>query len=238
MSVKYTIEGGEAGKRRLDVLAKVHGPHTVALLDRVGVAEGARCLDLGCGGGHVSRELARRVGRQGSVVAMDLDANLIELARADTARAGITNIEFRCGDATQLEESPYDVAFARFLSRTLGIPPGRRAAMAAALEPGGVVVVEDTDFTGCFCHPPCRAFDRYVELYRETVRRRGGNADLGPMLPSLLHGAGLKHVDVPAHQSCGLNGEAKLLAPLTLERIADSVVGEGVAGAEEGASLL
>ena len=95
------------------------------------------------------------------------------------------------------------------------------------------MVVEDTQFSGCFCHPPCRAFERYVELYRETVRRRGGNADLGPTLPSLLHGAGLEHIGVAVHQECGLDGEAKLLSPLTLERIADSIVGEGVATAEE-----
>jgi len=74
-----------------------------ALFDKVGISKGARCLDVGCCGGHVSRELARRVGARGSVVAIDLDATVLDLARADAAAAGITNVEFRCGDATQLD---------------------------------------------------------------------------------------------------------------------------------------
>jgi ubiquinone/menaquinone biosynthesis C-methylase UbiE len=65
-----------------------------ALFDRVGIREGARCVDVGCGGGHVSRELARRVGASGSVVGIDLDAALLELASAHVSAAGITNIEF------------------------------------------------------------------------------------------------------------------------------------------------
>jgi hypothetical protein len=93
------------------------------------------------------------------------------------------------------------------------------------------VIVEDIDFAGCFCYPPCSAHDRYVELYRETVRRRGGNADLGPALPACLRRATLEDVGVAVSQACALPGDAKLIPPLTLERIADAVVGEGVATA-------
>jgi cyclopropane fatty-acyl-phospholipid synthase-like methyltransferase len=63
----YAIAGGLAGKERLDVLQRVHGPFTRALLDSTGIKQGARCLDAGCGGGHVSRDLAARVGKTGSV---------------------------------------------------------------------------------------------------------------------------------------------------------------------------
>jgi hypothetical protein len=101
------------------------------------------------------------------------------------------------------------------------------------VKPGGVVIVEDIDMAGCLYYPPCRAHDLYVELYRETVRRRGGNADLGPRLPSLLQGAGLEAIGVTISQDCGLEGDAKLIPPLTLARIKDAVVGEGVATAQE-----
>lgn len=58
------------------------------------------------------------------------------------------------------------------------------------------------------------------------------------MLPSLLNGAGLEHVDVAARQVCRLEGEGKRLGPLTLERIVDSVVSEGMATTEEVAELV
>ena len=96
------------------MLQRVHGPFTSALLDSAGIKQGARCLDAGCGGGHVSRDLAARVGKTGSVVGSDLDEVVLELARSDVAGAGITNVEFRTGDATDLDVSGFDVLVARF----------------------------------------------------------------------------------------------------------------------------
>jgi SAM-dependent methyltransferase len=173
------------------------------------------------------------VGVEGSVVGIDLDPVVLDLAGAEVSALGIANVEFRCGDGEQLDGSTYDLAYARFLLSHVGKPAEVVAAMAAALEPGGVMIVEDIDFAGCICQPPCRSHDFYVEVYRETVRRRGGNADLGPMLPSLLRGAGLERVGVAVSQACGLKGEAKLLPTLSLALIVDAVVSEGVATALE-----
>jgi 2-polyprenyl-3-methyl-5-hydroxy-6-metoxy-1,4-benzoquinol methylase len=78
----YTIERGLGVRERMDLLASVFEPSTLALLDVIGVAPGARCIDFGCGGGHVALELARRVGDGGHVVGVDLDTELLEVARA------------------------------------------------------------------------------------------------------------------------------------------------------------
>jgi 2-polyprenyl-3-methyl-5-hydroxy-6-metoxy-1,4-benzoquinol methylase len=56
----YVIRGGVEGRERLRVLARVMWPTTEALLARVGTPRDARCLDIGCGGGDVTVELARR----------------------------------------------------------------------------------------------------------------------------------------------------------------------------------
>jgi SAM-dependent methyltransferase len=233
MCAQYIIAGGVAGKERLDLLARVCEPGTNALLDYVGIGAGARCLDVGCGGGHVSRELAKRAGITGSVVAIDLDETVLGLARADVMAAGLTNVVFRCGDVTDLDESGYDIVFARYLLSHVADPVLVVERMVRALKPGGTAIVEDTDFSGCLCRPPSTAYDRYVALYRETVCRRGGNADLGPRLPTLLAEAGLQQIGTSVFQACGLDGEVKLIPPLTLERIADAVVAEGVATADD-----
>jgi SAM-dependent methyltransferase len=233
MAAKYTIDGGRAGKARLDVLARVCAPGTMALLDRVGIPAGATCLDLGCGGGHVARELAVRVGPLGRVIGVDFDATVIELARRDTAAAGPANVEFRVADATTLEPGAYDVIYARFLLSHLDNPAKQVAALSDALEPGGSVVLEDVDFRGYFCHPQSPSHDRYVDLYRQTVRRRGGNPDLGPALPELLASAGFDQIEVAVSQACAVAGDPKLIPPLTMERIAQAVVDEGIATAGE-----
>jgi 2-polyprenyl-3-methyl-5-hydroxy-6-metoxy-1,4-benzoquinol methylase len=80
-SPTYVIRGGLQGRERLRVLARVMWPTTSALFSRVGIAPTARCLDLGCGGGDVTRALAG-IASDGFVVGADLETKL-ELARAE-----------------------------------------------------------------------------------------------------------------------------------------------------------
>lgn len=234
---RYAIAGGEPGKRRLDVLAAVMDPLTGSLLDRAAIDAAHRCVDVGCGGGHVTRELARRAP-DGHAVGIDIDPEVVELARLDAEREGLANLAFRVGDAMALDDGPYDLAYARFLLSHVGDPAGAVSAMVAALRPGGVLVVEDVDFTGSFSHPDSAAYRRYVELYRATVARRGGNADIGPALPALLQTAGLDGVGFNVVQPAGHDGDAKLISPLTLARMSHSIVEEGVASAEEVEQVL
>jgi SAM-dependent methyltransferase len=207
-------------------------PSTAALLDTVGVPVGARCLDVGCGGGHVTLELARRAGPSGHVLGLDRDPEVLALARADAA-AGAATVRFQEADASALAEvagrrRPYDVVYARFLLSHVPDPAAIAAAMAARVAPGGAVAVEDVDHSGCFCQPANAGYRRYVELYRETVRRRGGDADLGPRLPALLRAAGLQDLGVRVVQPVALTGAGKAMCLLTLERITPAVVAEGV----------
>lgn len=227
----YVIRGGSAGRDRLAVLSRVLAPTTGSLLDLFGVREGMRCLDVGCGGGDVTRELARRVGPTGQVVGIDQDAAILELARQETEQAKLTQTEYRQGDARAVR-GQFDLVYARFLLSHLPHPESVLATLAEAAREGGLVAVEDVEFAGHLCHPPCRAFTRYIELYREVVRRRGGDADLGPKVPAMMHALGLDPVEVRAVQPMGLRGEAKSLASLTLENIADALVAEALTTTE------
>ena len=61
------------------------------------------CLDVGCGGGDVSFDLARLVGASGRVVGMDVDAVKLEIARSEAAAQQFANVEFRFADITESE---------------------------------------------------------------------------------------------------------------------------------------
>jgi SAM-dependent methyltransferase len=191
------------------------------------------CIDVGCGGGNVTRELAKLVGPSGSALGIDLDAEVIALARRDADVEGLENVRFGVGDAAGIPGGPRDVAYARFLLSHVGDPRAVLSAMVASLAPGGLVIVEDTDFPGSLCYPDSAAYCRFCELYRATVRRRGGNPDIGPALPALLRTAGIDEVSLNVSQPAGLTGDVKRLTPLTLERIRQSVIDEGLASAAE-----
>jgi SAM-dependent methyltransferase len=240
----YVIRGGAVGRERLRVLARVMWPTTAALLDEVGVAPDARCLDMGCGGGDVTVQLARRVP-QGHVVGADLDPVKLQAATAEAADAGITNVSYRSLDVTAAPgaggtdaEDPFDLIYVRFVLTHLPDPERAVAGLRDRLAPGGVLVAEDIDFRGHFCHPPLPAFDRYVELYRAAARARGCDPDIGPRLPGFLHDAGLEDRRMRVVQPAGFEGEVKQVASLTLEATADAIVSGGLSTADEIAGLV
>jgi ubiquinone/menaquinone biosynthesis C-methylase UbiE len=234
----YMIRGGLPGRERLRMLARVTRPTTVALLDRVGVPEGASCLDAGCGGGDLALELAARVGPAGRVVGVDVDQDKLAVAREEAAVAGRA-VEYRRADVTADDlGTGFDLACLRFLLTHITDPAAACRRVHRALRPGGTVIVEDIDHRGSVCHPDSAAYRRYVEIYTLTARARGGDPHIGPRLPELLRAAGFESVQVTAVQPlgaapAGLEGDAKLLCAITVDSIADAAVAEGVASREE-----
>ena len=91
--------------------------------------------------------------------------------------------------------------------------------MLKCLRSGGVVAIEDCDLSGHFCHPPTPAFDRYVGLVREVMRRRGGDPFIGLRLPRMLIEAGSSIGGVTVAHPADIDGDVKLLNALSSVRL-------------------
>jgi ubiquinone/menaquinone biosynthesis C-methylase UbiE len=209
----------------MDVVAHAGWPTALRLLQRAGIRGGMNCLDLGCGAGDVTFEITRLVGQMGRVTGMDMDSVKLDLARERATKEGISNVEFRQANVFDWgEDSVYDLIFVRILLTHL--PECERAVpkLLSALRPGSTLAVEDIDSEGYVSHPTNSAHDRYVGLYREVVRRRGGNADIGPKLFPMVAGAGLRdadlHIVYPEHKE----GSGKEISLLTMIGISEVVL--------------
>lgn len=230
----YVIRGGAEGRERLRVLARVNRNSTLNLLQRAGIQSGMVCLDVGCGGGDVSVEMARLVAPDGKVVAIDLDEVKIDIARREAAAQQISNVDYRAAALeTYVVREEFDLAHARFVLTHLRDPSEALRSIRTALKPGGVVVIADANFSGLFSQPESPAVRRYVQLYTETLNRRNGDADIGLRLPGLLSEAGFEDIHLSIVQHAAMSGDTKLISPITLEYIADSAIAEGVASRAE-----
>jgi ubiquinone/menaquinone biosynthesis C-methylase UbiE len=229
----YIIRGGIEGRARLVVLSRIMRPTTLNVLDRAGISPGMTCLEIGCGSGDIAFELSRIVGSEGKVVATDIDEIKLQLAREEAAQRGLTNVEFRWADVLTDEVEKFDFAHARFILTHLADPRKAVEKVQQALHSGGVLVIEDVDFRGHFSYPENPAFSRYVELYTKTGQRRGADPNIGPRLPGLLMEIGFEAVQMNLVQMAAMSDESKLMAPLTMENIADSVLAEGLASPAE-----
>ena len=117
-------------------------PLAEATLRQVDVPEGVRVIDLACGTGIVGRLVARKVGKSGSLVGVDLNAGMIEVAKLSAPGTG-ANTEWRHGDVTALPfpDASFDLAFCQ---QGLQFFPDKLAALKEirrVLTPGGTVIL-------------------------------------------------------------------------------------------------
>ncbi|MFO0993079.1 MAG: methyltransferase domain-containing protein [Hyphomicrobiales bacterium] len=234
----YIIRGGEKGRQRLGILSRILAASTNALLDRVGPIEGAQIIDMGCGGGDVALELARRAGPHGHVWGYDLDSRILELARSEAEDAGQSNVTFAEVDIAGVwPRRAASIIYARFILTHVPDPAAVVGRAWKALSPGGTMIVEDIDMEGRFWDPPVAALTRMTELYMEAARRRGCDPTIGRRLVRLLGHAGFENVESNLVQPFGRAGDIKELAKLDFANIADAIVSLGLLGRAEADAL-
>lgn len=233
-SERYVLRGGQRGYDRLLVLARDRWPDTLSLFQRAGLTKGMRCLDIGCGGGEVTMQMANLVGSEGSATGIDMDGVKLGLGRRASAERGIANAEFREVNVDEWNEpGEYDVVYSRALLHHLSRPVDLLRRMWAGVRPGGLLLVEDADFGGCCCDPPNAAYDFYVRVYCEVVKRNGGDPTVGRKLYRYCLEEGIPDPRLSVVQSLHLDSESRRLSLSTLEGSADAIVSAGIASAAE-----
>jgi SAM-dependent methyltransferase len=124
------------------VLASLGCGNPLAVAD---LREGERVLDLGSGGGIDVLLSARRVGPSGLAYGVDMTEEMLELARANAARAGAVNVEFRKGQIEDLPlpDASVDVVISNCVINLSVDKPAVLAEMYRVLIPGGRIGITD-----------------------------------------------------------------------------------------------
>jgi SAM-dependent methyltransferase len=113
-------------------------PLGLRALDALAPRPGERVLDIGCGCGDTTLEIARRVAPNGEVLGLDISAPMLEVALDRAAASGVTAAGFRQADAqTARFDTQFDAAFSRFGVMFFADPVAAFSNIRAALRPGG-----------------------------------------------------------------------------------------------------
>ena len=122
-----------------DLLDAQIGPLGLLAMERAAVRAGERVLDVGCGCGHTTLELARRVGPRGQVRGLDISAVMLARARQRAAEQRAGGVDFVLADAqtAALERGRFDLVFSRFGVMFFADPPAAFANLRRTLAPGG-----------------------------------------------------------------------------------------------------
>jgi SAM-dependent methyltransferase len=197
---RYLLDREEdEARRRLRLLERLEDPATFGYLQRIGVAPGWRCLEVGGGLGSVAAWLCRRVGPSGRVVATDLEPRFLD-------ELELANLEVRRHDIAtdELEREAFDLVHAR---NVLMHVPRRDEALhklADAVRPGGWILLEEPDAVSDAPDPTApgparRLYEKVVGAIYAFLGARGLDLHLGARLLGELRSQGFESLGSEGH---------------------------------------
>lgn len=156
--------------------------------------EGMSLLDVGCGPGTITVDLAERVA-PGRVVGIDTSAVALELARAVAEQRNVT-VDFREGDAYALTaaDGEYDVVHAHQILHHLARPVDAIREFARVAGADGVVALREVDYEGVYWWPVIPALDEWLAVFLAVGRAGGGEPSAGRRLLAWSQEAGLADI--------------------------------------------
>src|SRR3954447_18401181 len=152
---------------------------------------GTRLLDVGCGPGTITIDLAARL-LPGEGVGVDPSERVLQDAREAAEAAGAANVTFQVADAYALpfDDGAFDVVHAHQVLQHLTDPVAALREMRRVTRPGGTVAVRDSDYAAMTWYPPSPGLDDWLALYHDVTRANRAEADAGRRLLSWVIEAG------------------------------------------------
>jgi SAM-dependent methyltransferase len=189
------------------------------------LSAGTRLLDVGCGPGTITMDLADAVGPTGRVTALERTEEALSLARAEAARRGTPNVDFTVGNVQALDfpDDSFDVVHAHQVLQHVDDPVLALREMRRVCRPGGLVAARESDYGGFTWYPELAELDAWLEVYYAVARSNSGEPDAGRRLLAWAHAAGLTDVAVGSSTWCySTPAERAWWGDLWAERIVSS----------------
>ena len=177
-------------------------PFGLLAMERASIVEGERVLDVGCGTGQSSLQLAERVGHRGAVTGIDISIPMLSSATDRARKARMKNVTFVRADAQTHHFDPmqFDLIYSRFGVTFFADPPAAFSNLRSSLKPGGhlAFVCWQELAKNPWMHEPLLAASRYIEL--PAPREPGAPGPFAfedaERVRAILEGAGFERVSL------------------------------------------
>ena len=185
----YVLGTHDAEIARLGLQHRVWLPRASAAWRRGGFTAGQTLIDVGCGPGYATLDLAGIAGPAGRVIAIDRSRRFLDALAAAARIRGVGNVE---PHELDLDEQPLPVtgadgAWSRWVYAFVRRPRAVLERVVGALRPGGTLVMHEyLDYRAWRLSPRSEVFEGFVTEVMASWRADGGEPDIGLELPRWL----------------------------------------------------
>jgi len=193
----YLLGTDEQELVRLGLQHRLWAESALKLWERAKIQPGMRVLDVGCGPGYASFDLAQIAGPTGCVFGIDTSRAFVDFVRSQAQRRGMPWVDAAVGDAMDLSPAldghePFDLAWIRWVLCFLPDPEPAIAGMASALRPGGRLVIQDyLGYEALRLSPHRPAFAHGIRTIVRSWEISGGDLDVMGIVPTICRRVGL-----------------------------------------------
>ena len=189
----YVLGRSMEETQRLELQSDLLGPFTRQVLREAGIAPGMRLLDLGSGAGDVAFQAAQIVGPTGQVVGVDLNPEILEVARKRASDGGFSNVTFEACDIRDFSvDGKFDAVVGRLILMYLKDPVDGLLSALRHVRSGGIVQMGECDFTvPVDCRPASELHQKLHRWVCKVFRCGGVEVNMGMRLPEVFAHCGL-----------------------------------------------
>jgi len=204
MNKQYPLAVGEADRLRLERLNKLYNPLSQYFLLQNGLKVGMTVLEVGCGAGDMACWLAKTVGPEGKVVAIDSSPEQIAICEKKAKAQGFNNIQCLCMDVREMDtlSDRFDMTYGRWVIYFTPDPRLVFEKIISVLKPGGVLSYETASYLneGYFTSPEVPVVKKWFDYGTRAMRSSVSDIAFGAKLYHLFVNLGLKKVNTLVNQ--------------------------------------
>ncbi len=199
---RYVASVGDDDKERLAIQHESFLSGTEQFLTKLNLQDGMNVLVVGCGGGDETAMIAKKIRPTGTVTAIDISLDQINVCREKMNEEKINNVRFKTLAAEGLKEliGMFDVVYCRMLLVHVAKPREVLSLMMKKVKNGGILACEEPDISTCFTAPESPAFKKHIGLLCEFIRKSGCDPDLGSKTYQIFQEIGCSNISIDFFQ--------------------------------------
>lgn len=232
--IDYILNTNDQARERLNLQHALYAKNSIQALNITGGLKNKSGLEIGCGSGAMTIEIAKCIGPQGQLLAIDLSEEQTNYAKNVTK--DYNNIRFKVWDVNHLVDlgEQFDFIYCRLVLHHLADAHSTILQMKACLKPGGIVICEEPSlFDSTFCYPKSKSYEQYTQWVRTCFAKSGKDFEIAHRIDHEFELCGFKILDYSLFQPLLRTTPEKQMYARALEDLAPQLKALHIATEDE-----